>query len=72
MVIKIYRSSFGGWLPNCDAWKEYREILIPLCTGGCIAFRSKEAIIEFFKDNGIVAIEDTGSEESYSEQLMLF
>ena len=72
MTIKVYKSSFGPWMPTCDAWKENRHILSPLCTGGCIAFRSREGIIEFFKDNGIVAIEDTGETEEVSEQLMLF
>jgi len=73
MVIKIYRSSFGGWMPTCEMWKKHRHILYPLCIGGNIAYKTREGIIEFFASHNITAIEEGSVDDmADAEQLLMF
>ena len=73
MKIRIYRNWMHAWEPVREDWETYKHILRPLCVSGCIAFKSREGIIEFFADHGITAIEEGSTEyPDDAEQLMLF
>ncbi len=55
-------------------WEKHRQILIPLCIGGNIAYKTKEGITTFFADNSIKAVEEGSIDDvgDDAEQLMLF
>jgi hypothetical protein len=61
-------------MPIPAEWEKNRAVLRPLCTSGVIAYKTKEALIEFFQFYGIIAEEDNGSseEESTTKQLLMF
>lgn len=73
MKIRIYRNWMCAWEPIREDWEKHSNILRPLCVSGCIAFKSRDSIIEFFADHSITAIEEGSAEDNDDvEQLLMF